>query len=146
MDLDPRYLDVTRDFDGDRIILRDLGFFGYHGVMPEEAVLGQRFFIDLVCGADLAEAGRSDELQHSISGELNDARLGQEEEVLVESRGRRDEAQLYGKSRDFKTVVFADDGTPQGSLRRVRVVGATPVTLVAESVETRREGALVAIG
>jgi dihydroneopterin aldolase len=59
--------DVTRDFDGDRIILRDLGFFGYHGVMPEEAVLGQRFFVDLVCGADLGEAGRSDELGHSIS-------------------------------------------------------------------------------
>lgn len=58
---------MTKDFDGDRIILRDLGFFGYHGVMPEEAVLGQRFFVDLVCGADLMQAGRSDELQHSIS-------------------------------------------------------------------------------
>ena len=59
--------DVTRDFDGDRIILRDLGFFGSHGVMPQEAVLGQRFFVDLTCGADLMQAGRSDELQHSIS-------------------------------------------------------------------------------
>lgn len=58
---------MTRDFDGDRIILSDLGFFGYHGVMPEEAVLGQRFFVDLVCGTDLLEAGRRDELQHSIS-------------------------------------------------------------------------------
>ncbi|WP_055049150.1 dihydroneopterin aldolase [Devosia sp. A16] len=58
---------MTRDFDGDRIILSDLGFFGYHGVIPEEAVLGQRFFVDLVCGADLLAAGRSDELQHSIS-------------------------------------------------------------------------------
>lgn len=67
MDRETRNYDVTRDFDGDRIILRDLGFFGYHGVMAGEAVLGQRFFIDLTCGVDLGQAGRSDELEHSIS-------------------------------------------------------------------------------
>ena len=67
MDRDSRNSDVTKDFDGDRIILRDLGFFGYHGVMPEEAVLGQRFFVDLTCGVDLGQAGRSDDLEHSIS-------------------------------------------------------------------------------
>ncbi len=58
-----RIFDVTTDFSGDRIILSDLGFFGYHGVMPEEAVLGQRFFVDLVCGIDLREAGRTDDLE-----------------------------------------------------------------------------------
>jgi len=67
MDRNSRTSDVTKSFDGDRIILRDLGFFGYHGVMPEEAVLGQRFFVDLTCGVDLGQAGRSDELDHSIS-------------------------------------------------------------------------------
>ena len=67
MDRDSRNNDVTKDFDGDRIILKDLGFFGYHGVMPEEAVLGQRFFVDLTCGVDLGQAGRSDDLEHSIS-------------------------------------------------------------------------------
>ena len=58
---------MTTDFGGDRIILSDLGFFGYHGVMPEEAVLGQRFFVDLVCGIDLGEAGRADRLEASVS-------------------------------------------------------------------------------
>jgi dihydroneopterin aldolase len=58
---------VTTEFSGDRIILSDLGFFGYHGVMPEEAVLGQRFFVDLVCGIDLREAGRTDDLDASVS-------------------------------------------------------------------------------
>lgn len=55
------------EFGGDRIILSDLGFFGYHGVMPEEAVLGQRFFVDLVCGIDLRVAGRTDDLDASVS-------------------------------------------------------------------------------
>lgn len=58
---------MTTEFGGDRIILSDLGFFGYHGVMREEAVLGQRFFVDLVCGIDLREAGRTDDLNASVS-------------------------------------------------------------------------------
>lgn len=58
---------MTTEFSGDRIILSDLGFFGYHGVLPEEAVLGQRFFVDLVCGIDLREAGRTDDLDASVS-------------------------------------------------------------------------------
>lgn len=52
---------------GDRIILKGLAFYGRHGVMTEEAVLGQRFVVDLQCGADLNMAGQSDELEATIS-------------------------------------------------------------------------------
>jgi tRNA-2-methylthio-N6-dimethylallyladenosine synthase len=88
------------------------------------------------------------EMQHGISGEIHDARIGQEVEVLVEGPARRNPGQLYGKSADFKAVVFADDGTPAGQLRRVRVVGATPVTLLGESVRAPRapDPSLVQIG
>jgi dihydroneopterin aldolase len=58
---------MTAPFTGDRIILRDLGFFGYHGVFAEEERLGQRFFVDLECGVDLAASGETDELGHTIS-------------------------------------------------------------------------------
>jgi dihydroneopterin aldolase len=58
---------MTAPFTGDRIILRDLGFFGYHGVFAEEERLGQRFFVDLECGVDLATSGETDELGHTIS-------------------------------------------------------------------------------
>ncbi len=58
---------MNQEFSGDRIILRDLAFFGYHGVFPEEAKLGQRFHVDLVCGLDLGPAGRTDELERSVS-------------------------------------------------------------------------------
>jgi len=102
--------------------------------------------------------------QHGISGAINDALIGREVEVLVEGparRGGRDSSpapllersapprddaaptrarspQLYGKSAHFKTVVFGDDGTPAGALRRVRVVGATPVTLIGEALTPSR--------
>ena len=51
----------------DLIILKDLGFYGYHGVFSEENKLGQRFRIDLTCGVDLLLAGRTDTLNASVS-------------------------------------------------------------------------------
>lgn len=54
-------------FTGDRIILRDLGFYGYHGVFEQEATLGQRFYVDLELGGDLSRPARTDELEGSVS-------------------------------------------------------------------------------
>ena len=51
----------------DRILLTDLGFYGYHGVMLEENKLGQRFRIDLECGMDLTRAGKTDEVEATVS-------------------------------------------------------------------------------
>lgn len=51
----------------DRIILSDLAFYGYHGVMLEENKLGQRFRIDLECGMDLTRAARNDEVEATVS-------------------------------------------------------------------------------
>ena len=44
----------------DRILLRDLAFFAYHGVFDAEAHLGQRFYFDIDCYLDLRAAGVSD--------------------------------------------------------------------------------------
>ncbi len=85
--------------------------------------------------------------QHAISGEINDRWLSREVEVLVEGPARRDGAQLYGRTPQYKALVFADDGTPAGALRRVRVVGSTPVTLFGAAVNTApRAPDLVRIG
>jgi hypothetical protein len=68
--------------------------------------------------------------------------------VLVDGpswRGAGTTPQLHGKSREFKTVVWADDGSAAGTLQRVRVVGATPVTLLAESVAATKPEPLVSI-
>jgi dihydroneopterin aldolase len=50
----------------DRILLRDLAFYGYHGVHAEEKRLGQRFRLDLTLELDLTAAGRSDRLESTI--------------------------------------------------------------------------------
>lgn len=51
----------------DRIRLKKIAVFAYHGVYAEEARLGQRFNISLDCAIDLAEAGRTDNLEHGVS-------------------------------------------------------------------------------
>lgn len=42
-------------------------FYGYHGVLPEETVLGQRFFVDLTVEVDLKKAGKTDDLSYTIN-------------------------------------------------------------------------------
>ena len=85
-------------------------------------------------------------LQQGISGEINDRWLGRTAEILVEGPARRNPEQLFGKSAQFKSVVFPADGTPAGTLRSLRIVGATPITLFGEPLEAARPAPLVTLG
>lgn len=51
----------------DYIHLRELQFFGYHGVLPEENVLGQRFRATVSLAVDIQKAGQTDELDNTVS-------------------------------------------------------------------------------
>ena len=50
----------------DRVFVRGIQFYGYHGVAEEERRLGQRFLLDVELSLDLRPAGGSDELSASI--------------------------------------------------------------------------------
>ena len=51
----------------DRIIMKNMGFYGYHGVFKEEKKLGQKFFIDASLFLDLKKPGRTDDLNDSVN-------------------------------------------------------------------------------
>ncbi|PKB75971.1 MAG: dihydroneopterin aldolase [SAR202 cluster bacterium MP-SAtl-SRR3965592-G1] len=51
----------------DRIVLEGMRFYGFHGVNPEERVLGQEYLVDLAVEMDLTQAGASDRLEDTIS-------------------------------------------------------------------------------
>ncbi len=51
----------------DRIVLEGMRFYGFHGVNPEERVLGQEYLVDLAVEMDLGRAGTSDRLEDTIS-------------------------------------------------------------------------------
>ncbi|WP_343209428.1 2-amino-4-hydroxy-6-hydroxymethyldihydropteridine diphosphokinase [Anaerolentibacter hominis] len=50
----------------DKIKIRDLDIYGFHGVMPEENVVGQRFLICADLMVDTRAAGESDDLSKSV--------------------------------------------------------------------------------
>ena len=51
----------------DQILLQGMQFYGYHGVNPEERVLGQRYVVDLTADLELSHAGKSDRLEDTVS-------------------------------------------------------------------------------
>ena len=53
--------------ENDIIRLRNMRFYAYHGLFPEEALLGQRFEVDVDLIGDFSEAGRGDDLEQSVN-------------------------------------------------------------------------------
>ncbi|WP_309381028.1 dihydroneopterin aldolase [Cerasicoccus frondis] len=51
----------------DKIHLRDLAFYGYHGCLDFERRDGQPFYVDLTLHLDLRPAGLSDDLEHTVN-------------------------------------------------------------------------------
>lgn len=46
--------------------MKNLQFYGYHGLLPEENKLGQRFNVDIELQVDLRQAGVTDKMEDSI--------------------------------------------------------------------------------
>jgi len=57
----------TDDAKHDRIILRGMRFYAYHGVNVEERTLGQPFEVDLEAELDLSIPGMSDRREDTVS-------------------------------------------------------------------------------
>ena len=51
----------------DRIVLRGIQVYGYHGVMQAEKQLGQRFKVDVILFGDFSKAARSDSLEDAVN-------------------------------------------------------------------------------
>ncbi len=50
----------------DRLVLEGMQFFGHHGDVEAERVLGARVYVDVEVRADLRVAGRSDSLADTV--------------------------------------------------------------------------------
>jgi len=51
----------------DKIIMSNMAFFGYHGVLKEEKAIGQKFFVDANLYMDTQNAGLSDDMNKGVS-------------------------------------------------------------------------------
>jgi dihydroneopterin aldolase len=53
----------------DRITLKNMAFFAYHGTAPSEKESGQRFFVDVDMYLDLRPAALADDLERTVDYE-----------------------------------------------------------------------------
>lgn len=51
----------------DKMMIKGMRFYGYHGVYPEENKLGQQYYVDLELHMDLEQAARTDDLSQTIN-------------------------------------------------------------------------------
>ncbi|WP_336800283.1 dihydroneopterin aldolase [Kaistia sp. MMO-174] len=117
----------------DRIFINDLRFFGFHGVLPEEAVLGQRFRVDVTAELDLAEAGRTDDLTKTVHyGEMA---------VLIEEIGRTHRYKLIEALAEAIAKAVFDTYPPVERLtvRVTKPEAPVPLATGVISIEIERE-------
>jgi dihydroneopterin aldolase len=50
----------------DRLLLREMSFYGYHGDVEAERELGGRYRVDLEIGMDLTQVARTDNLDGAV--------------------------------------------------------------------------------
>jgi dihydroneopterin aldolase len=51
----------------DSVLMKGLEFYGFHGVIPEENRLGQRFVVDIEMRADLERACTTDDVGDTVN-------------------------------------------------------------------------------
>ncbi len=75
-------------------------------------------------------------LQQQLSKESNEREVGKTVEVLVEGFAKRSHEQMFGRTSQYKTVIFPRAGRHIGEFIRVRILSATAATLIGEVMES----------
>jgi tRNA-2-methylthio-N6-dimethylallyladenosine synthase len=101
----------------------------------KNTIASRRFPDDVPAEVKSERVGRLVEIERSVSGEILAASVGAEEEVLVEGRSRKSEAEAFGRTPQGSGVVFPAPGAEPGELVRVAVTGATTHTLLARRID-----------
>lgn len=100
----------------DYIHLNEMEFYGYHGALMEENVLGQRFRANVSLAVDLAEAGASDDLEKTV----NYAEVFDVCRIVVEGEPRK---LIESVAEEIARVILEKFA---GRVRGVRVVLIKP--------------------
>ncbi len=92
----------------DKIVLKGIQFYGYHGLIPEEKTLGGWYEVDVEIKRDLKSAGLSDKIKDTINyPKIHQivVRVGENERFqLLERLGHRI-AEEIAKEFDFEEVT-----------------------------------------
>lgn len=119
----------------DKILLKNLMFYGYHGVYEAERELGQKFYLDIVLEADLRKAGYSDDLVDTID---YTAVYQQIKEITEQTKFQL----LEALSQKIADCILAMDDRIEAVTVRVRKPSAPmpgPMDFVETEITRRRD-------
>lgn len=113
----------------DYIHVRDMQFFGYHGVLREETVLGQRFRASVSLAVDIKKAGETDNLEHTVSyvgvydicKEVIEGKPYQLIEAVAETIASRILSQYEGQVMGCRVEIVKPDPPIPGHYKEVAV-------------------------
>ena len=74
-------------------------------------------------------------LQNELSLASNQREIGKIREVLVEGYSKRSKDEMFGRTSQYKTVIFPREGRHIGEFIHVRITSASAATLKGEVVE-----------
>ena len=74
-------------------------------------------------------------LQNELSFTSNQREIGKTREVLVEGFSKRSKDEMFGRTSQYKTVIFPREGRHIGEFIQVRITSASAATLKGEVVE-----------
>ena len=74
-------------------------------------------------------------LQNELSLASNQREIGKTREVLVEGYSKRSKDEMFGRTSQYKTVIFPREGRHIGEFIHVRITSASAATLKGEVVE-----------
>ena len=127
---------------GDEVFLEGMRFYAYHGVNSEERTKGQRFVVDVRIGADLAEAGRTDDLARTVNYSLVYSRVREivegEPRDLIEAVAEEIAATIL-RELAFAASVSVTVRKPEVAIKG-SILEAAGVTIVRERSDARRPG------
>jgi dihydroneopterin aldolase len=115
----------------EKITLQGMEFYGYHGVLPEERSLGQRFIVDLELELDLRPSGETDDLALTIDY----ARVFELVESVVRGRPRR---LIESVAEDIASAVLEQFPAAAAVVRIKKPQAPVPGTFAWMAVEIRR--------
>ncbi len=113
----------------DYIHLREMQFYGYHGVLAEETVLGQRFRASVSLAVDIRQAGQTDDLENTVSyvgvydicKEVIEGKPFKLIEAVAEAVASRVLSQYEGQVKGCRVEIIKPDPPIPGHYKEVAV-------------------------
>jgi dihydroneopterin aldolase len=120
----------------DRVILKGMRFYGYHGVLPRERELGGHFVVDIELYLDLQKAGREDDISLTVD-------YSRVFGIVKEKMTCRSYNLLEAAAEEISSVILKDFSVLEVVVRIKKINTGLEGSYEYMGVEIRRQSSLI---